>query len=183
VNGTQKNFNDLLFPGDHAEVFPFDRQDAPDKVPAFIADSHLGKLAKELRMLGMDTLYQDNCNEKEIVRRSLEEERIVLTRSVRVLKYAILKNGYWVRSEDPLSQIREVMDRYQLIRYAKPFSRCLNCNGELSGIEEIEVLDQIPPLTRKYFNEFYQCSSCRRIYWKGSHYERMQQFLLQLGPH
>lgn len=179
VNGLPAGPGDPLRPGDRVEVFPV----APGHsgVPAFVADSHLGKLVRELRLLGLDTLYHDTADEKELVRVSLESGRVILTRSLRVLKYSALREGCLIRSEDPVHQLREVTERYELHRCARPFTRCLNCNGLIRAAGKEEVLDVIPPLTARYFDEFFRCTSCGKVYWKGSHYDRMLEFLRNQG--
>jgi uncharacterized protein with PIN domain len=70
-----------------------------------------------------------------------------------------------------------MLRRFDLFSIVKPFNRCLECNGLIKPVEKDEILDQLEPKTIQYFDEFYQCLDCKRIYWKGSHYEHMSKFL------
>jgi hypothetical protein len=148
-----------------------------DAIPKFVLDIHLGKLAKYLRMVGLDTLYHNNYDDELLAEISYLENRILLTRDRELLKRKIIKEGYWIRSLDPIVQIEEVLFRYDLIEIIKPFQRCLLCNHSLKPVEKNYVMDQLEPLTRKYYNEFYICSDCSKVYWKGSHYDRMIEFV------
>jgi uncharacterized protein with PIN domain len=143
-------------------------------------DSHLGKLAVYLRMFGYDALYQNDFDDEAIAEISSRENRILLTRDRGLLKRKIIKDGYWIRSLEPTIQIEEVLVKFNLVENRKVFQRCLICNQPLQPVEKICVIDKLEPITRKYFNEFYICPDCRRVYWKGSHYERMKAFIEKL---
>ncbi|MDX5347244.1 MAG: Mut7-C ubiquitin/RNAse domain-containing protein [Hymenobacteraceae bacterium] len=150
----------------------------PAPVPlAFVLDVHLGKLARLLRLLGFDAFYLNLHDDPEIIEKAVAENRIVLTRDVHLLKYGKLKHGYWLRSQQPEAQLKEVVERYNLLPQLKPFTRCMVCNHLLHPVPKEQVIHQLQPLTRRHFNEFYQCSHCGKVYWKGSHYENMQRFL------
>jgi uncharacterized protein with PIN domain len=97
-----------------------------------------------------------------------------LTRDRGLLKRSAVTHGYYMRETDPQRQTREVLARFDLYRAARPFRRCLPCNGELKAASKEEVLDRLEPETRRYFDRFWHCEDCQRIYWQGSHYERMQ---------
>ena len=177
VNGSPVDFYYLLQAGDQIEVFP-DEESFPDNFPkTFVLDVHLGKLARLLRMLGFDTAYQNNYHDKEIVEKAVSEKRIVLTRDVGLLKYKSIACGYWLRSQIPEEQLTEVIKRFALCGDIHPFSRCMDCNGNLRTIEKNEIIHQLPPLVKEYYREFYQCDHCKKIYWKGSHFDHMQQFI------
>jgi len=88
--------------------------------------------------------------------------------------------GYFVRSMDARKQVSEVLQQYQLYEKIHPFARCLRCNGRLEPVEKLRIFDRLEPLTQKYYNEFSICQICDQIYWKGSHYERMQEFINHL---
>ena len=128
-------------------------------------------------MLGIDTAYRNNYTDKEIVTIAAEEKRVVLTRDVGLLKHKCIAHGYWLRSQQPEEQLTEVTKRFSLCYCIQPFSRCMACNGELHSVEKEEIIHELLPLVREYYNEFYQCSQCKKIYWKGSHFENMQQFI------
>lgn len=147
----------------------------------FIADVQLGKLMTELRMLGINTLYQNDYTDKLIVEIAEKENRIVLTRSVGLLKYKAMKWGYWLRSQITEKQLGDILYHYNLLPSIQPFTRCLLCNGEIEAVAKEDVLEHLPPKAIEFFNEFFQCSSCKKIYWKGSHYKNMMRIIERIG--
>ncbi len=149
--------------------------------PRFVVDNHLGRLAAYLRMLGLDTLYRNDYQDEELAQISGEQDRILLTRDLRLLMRKSVQNGYWVRSLEPAEQFIEVVRRYQLEQYVRPFQRCLRCNALLQPVSKEEVLPRLQPLTRQYFNEFRICPDCGQIYWKGSHFERMEKMISDIA--
>ncbi|MCK5708956.1 MAG: Mut7-C ubiquitin/RNAse domain-containing protein [Deltaproteobacteria bacterium] len=185
VNRNSVDFDYHLQDGDEALVYPvFNEVGISNKVklkekpePVFIVDVNLGKLVKLLRMCGFDAIYSNKYTDHDIAELANGEKRIVLTRDRRLLKHGTITHGYWVRSTDPDQQIYEVIRRFDLFPIVKPFNRCLECNGLIKPVEKDEILDQLEPKTIQYFNEFYQCLVCKKIYWKGSHYEHMSKFL------
>lgn len=149
-------------------------------VACFVLDIHLGKLATSLRMLGFDTLYRNDYSDEELARISATQERILLTRDKGLLMRSLVTHGYYVRETDPKRQVVEVLRRFALFNSVNPFQRCLRCNGLLEAVDKELLADQIPPTTRLHINEFHRCQKCGQIYWKGSHYERMQQFITKV---
>lgn len=147
---------------------------APER---FVLDVHLGRLARALRMLGFDSCYRNDYTDQEIAHIAEAENRIALTRDVGLLKQKSIRWGYWLRSQHLYEQLKEVTSHFDLKDKIQPFSRCIACNGTITEVLKESVLAQLPPKTKHYFHEFYQCTSCRRVYWKGSHYDRMQQFI------
>ena len=145
----------------------------------FILDVHLGKLAKALRMLGFDCYYENNLSDQAIAAIAERENRIVLTRDLGLLKHRNVRWGYWLRSQKPNEQLEEVIKRFKLNNKFKPLTRCLACNELIEAVSKESVLDRLPPKTRAHFHEFFQCRGCRRVYWKGSHYEHMQEAITQ----
>ncbi len=184
VNGESVGFDYRLRDGDRVAVYPvFESIDvsnavrlreAPLRHTAFILDVNLGKLARRLRMLGFDALYRNDYDDEEIVALSVETGRIILTRDRRLLYPKVVTHGYWLRATDVDEQVREVIDRLDLSECIRPFARCLDCNGKIKAVNKSEILDRLEPLTRKYYDEFYRCSACGKIYWEGSHYEHMR---------
>jgi uncharacterized protein len=173
ANGQIVSLSEPLENTSFIEVFPFDQVvDLPLK---FILDVHLGKLARLLRLLGFDVWYDNQYLDKEIINLIKIEQRIVLTRDIGLLKQRAVVWGYWLRSQNSFRQLEEVFDRYQLKKIVKPFSRCLLCNGLLHTVQKINVLNLLPSRTQLFYNEFFQCQDCKKVYWKGSHYERMLQ--------
>jgi len=185
VNGKSVSFEYQLKPGDRISVYPvFESldispivklRDKPLRDIKFIVDVHLGKLAKLLRMFGFDTLYQNNFLDPEIIIRSVNENRVIITRDIGILKNKSVTHGYWVRSTFPEQQIKEVIKRFDLKSQVLPFHRCINCNGVLLPVDKNEILEKLQPKTIKYYNEFYRCSDCGNIYWQGSHYIKMME--------
>lgn len=178
ANDTLISFSYLLQNGARIEVHPFIQ--VPDAPQRFILDVHLGKLARLLRLLGFDTLYANDYTDKAIVEAVKPGERIVLTRDIGLLKHKAIHWGYWLRSQQPYDQLKEVLYRFRLTDKIQPFTRCLACNGCIDPVNKPAIQHLLLPNTRQLFTEFYQCRSCQRIYWKGSHYNRMLRWVENL---
>ena len=187
VNGEPVDFAYRLQDGDRVSVFPSFRSiDIAPLVhlrPAtlgerrFVADGHLGRLAAYLRMLGFDTLYDGNYQDKELARLSSGESRILLTRDRGLLKRNVVSLGYYVRATEPAQQLVEVSREFDLISAIAPFRRCMHCNALLRATEKESIRHRLLPETAKHFQEFYTCPDCQRVYWKGSHYRRMKRLI------
>lgn len=149
---------------------------APEPV-AFVLDVHLGKLARRLRLLGFDCLYRNDFPDSEILRISLEQERIILTRDLGILKHRRVRNGYLIRSGQVEEQVREVLKRYRLFARISPWRRCLKCNGPLAEVAKSDVLHRLEPKTRLYYDNFQKCTDCDRIYWHGSHCDKLDRWI------
>jgi uncharacterized protein with PIN domain len=183
VNGISVGFDYHLTNGDRVAIYPvFESldisplvklRDKPLRKTRFIIDINLGKLARSLRLLGFDALYSNTPNKEKIIRLSSREKRIILTRDRELLKHKTVTHGYWLRNTDPSKQLKEVIQRFDLMATISPFSRCMDCNGDLKYVEKKKILNLIPAQTKKYYSEFYQCHSCKKIYWPGSHYQKM----------
>jgi uncharacterized protein with PIN domain len=192
VNGISVDFSHRIEHGDFISVYPvFERLDisvvtrlrpAPLRNPRFVLDVHLGTLAKKLRMLGFDTRYETGYTDGEIARIASDERRIVLTRDIGLLKRSEVERGYWLRSQTPAKQFLEVLEQFDLFSKSSPFSRCLNCNGIIRRVGKHEVEKLLQPKTRRYYDEFYRCDSCGKIFWKGSHYLRMMREIEAILP-
>lgn len=180
VDGKSVGLGYLVHDGDRLEVGAKTRGDLGAGEPCFVLDGHLGRLASHLRMLGLDSLYDSACSDEELAQVSAEEERILLTRDRRLLMRKIVTQGYLLRSLDPHEQLREVVERYELWKWVKPFQRCLRCNHILEMVSKEAVLERLEPLTKRYFDEFRLCPACNQVYWKGSHYERMLKVIAQV---
>ena len=146
----------------------------------FIADVHLGKLARLLRLLGIDTAYQNTYSNEYIIGISKSEDRILLSRNPAFKTNAGEANAFLVRSEDPEKQLRSVIRYYDLTDNIAPFTRCMICNGRLESRTKEEVIGKLEPNTVSYFDKFWQCSDCGRVYWEGSHYNRMSKWIERL---
>jgi uncharacterized protein with PIN domain len=143
----------------------------------FVLDIHLGRLMAYLRMLGFDALYPEDYRDEELARLSSTEQRILLTRDLGLLKRSVVTYGYYVRDTDPEQQLIEILKNFDLFDRIEPFHRCLDCNGLLEPVEKEAINNLIPPNTQKYYDEFRHCTACGKIYWKGSHYQRMQRLI------
>ncbi len=170
----------LVHDGDRIEVRAVVPMDESTDEPRFILDGHLGRLASHLRMLGMDSLYRNDYNDNELFRIAVDENRILLTRDRRLLMHKTIRLGYLLQSLNSEEQFREVVRRYGLKKWIKPFQRCIRCNHLLEPARKEDVLDRLQPLTKLYFEEFHICPACNQIYWKGSHFERMQKMIDEL---
>jgi uncharacterized protein with PIN domain/sulfur carrier protein ThiS len=179
ANGEFIGLDYIVHDGDRIEVRPEAPEDCKEE-PRFVLDCHLGRLTSHLRMLGLDCLYQSDFDDIQLRDISVNEGRFLLTRDRRLLMQKIIKRGYLLRSLEPEKQLREVVERYKLIQWIKPFRRCLRCNHPLEAISKEEVLDRLEPLTKLYFDDFRICLACHQIYWKGSHYDRMQKLINQI---
>ena len=188
VNGRSVDFNYLVQAGDDISVYPpFHALDVlplvqlrPSLTPPhrFLLDNHLGKLARYLRLLGLDTLYTDNeADDADLARIAHEEARILLTRDRGLLKRGNVIYGYCLRTRDSLKQLTAVLHRYQLHDEINPWTRCLRCNGLLRPVKKEAILHRLEPKTKLYFEEFRICEACEQIYWQGSHFTRLQRIV------
>jgi uncharacterized protein len=190
VNGKSVDFSYIVNDGDDISVYPvfesFDIIDVqhlrpePLRDPKFVLDVHLGKLSRYLRMLGFDCIYKNNLSDADIVLISLNEKRAVLTRDRNILKRKDVTHAYRIRSEDVFEQTLEIIKRFHLEKTIKEFSRCIECNSLIKRIGKEKVLDKIPPNVKEYQNEFYYCMNCDKVYWKGSHYDKMLAFVKRI---
>ena len=190
VNSRSVDFAYQLKTGDQVSVYPvFESLDIsnithlrerPLRRSKFILDVHLGKLANYLRMLGFDTLYSNNYSDGMIVRLAATGKRIILTRDIGILKIKEVTHGYWVRSQNPETQLLEVIRRFDLKSSIAPFHRCMTCNGLIEKVKKESVQDRLKEMTKKHYSDFYLCSSCGKIFWQGSHYDKMKRFIEEI---
>lgn len=190
VNGESVNFGYLPQNGDLVSVYPvfetFDISNVtrlrpePLRETRFILDVHLGKLARKLRMVGFDSLYRNDFEDHEIIAIAKKEKRIILTRDIGILKNKEVTHGYFLRSNQPEEQLREVIRHFDLASSIKPLNRCICCNGKIVKVNKKDVIEQLKPKTRAYFNEIFQCTGCGKLYWEGSHYKNMMKKVKEL---
>lgn len=187
VNGDSVGFSYLLSEGDRVSVYPkFEALDItpllkvrerPLRTPRFIADAHLGGLARYLRLLGFDTLYLNAYDDKELARIAVTEQRIVLTRDRELLKRRAISHGCYIRAVHPQEQLREIVSRLDLRRAAAPVSRCLCCNTRLQPVVKQDIIALLASDTAHHYERFWTCRDCNRIYWQGSHWRRMRRLI------
>jgi uncharacterized protein with PIN domain len=153
----------------------------PLRDPSFVLDGHLGRLAPRLRMLGFDVWWRPDVGDAELARRSSAEHRILLTRDLGLLKRGEVTHGAFIRSTRPQEQLREVVDRFDLRALFRPFTRCLVCNGRLREATVNEIGQRVPDGVRERHTVFRACEACGRVYWRGTHQERMEAEIAALG--
>ena len=174
VNGETRPISSLLAADDRVNVFPPAPRPPGSEPPRFIADAHLGRLARYLRFAGFDTLWANAWDDAELVAIAAREGRVVLTCDRALLMHRALPAGCWLRSRQPLAQLGEVARRYALALDGTRAGRCLECNALPLPVAKEEVVADLLPGTRAAFDEFWRCPGCRRIYWRGSHWQRMR---------
>lgn len=190
VNGRSVDFSHIVRDGDRVSVYPvFECLDispllrlrpAPLRRPRFVVDSNLGRLARYLRLLGLDCLYRNDFSDDEVAAASAEQHRIVLTRDRRLLQRKIISHGLFIRGVRPPDQAREVLSRLDLYRSLQPFSRCTRCNGVLQPVAKSHIEYRLEPKTRRYYERFTECPDCKKLYWQGGHYARAQALINEL---
>jgi len=187
VGGESVDFSYQVQDGDRISVYPvFESFDVaslvrlrpePMRRIRFVLDGHLGRLARYLRLLGFDTAYAPNASDRELIRTSTTEGRILLTRDVGLLKNRAVTHGHFIRSDDPRQQVLDVVSRFQLAGRLRPYSRCLACNGVLEPVAKEAIAHRLPPLTRQYIDEFRTCSECGKDYWRGAHAQSLDRIV------
>lgn len=150
------------------------------QIPQFIADVHLGRLAKSLRLLGLDTLYTNHWSKPELIRLAVTEHRVLLSRNAALAPNPFTRTLI-ITSEDPVQQLEQVVLHFSLTdQQLNPYSRCLVCNEPIVPVPKEAVAHLIPEQTRLYYHRFWQCPQCLRVYWKGAHYQRMQELIARV---
>ncbi|OSC42532.1 Mut7-C RNAse domain-containing protein [Mycobacterium decipiens] len=190
VNGDPADFSHRPAVGDRIAAYPmFEALDigstarlrpVPLRNPRFVVDVNLGRLAWLLRLLGFDAWWSSDADDPALADISLGQQRILLTRDRALLKRRALTHGLFVHSQHPEEQALEVLRRLDLRNRLAPLTRCLRCNGELAAVAKAEVIDQLEPLTRRYYEAFGRCRECGRIYWPGSHHARLVRLVERL---
>jgi len=147
----------------------------------FVADQNVGKLAKLLRIMGFDTLFFDGEDDANIIAIALAESRIILTRDTQIMKRGIVTSGrlkaVLIESDKPEQQAHQLINTLNLDRQSKPFTLCLECNQTLLEKSKEEVKERVPPYVFKTQSQFMECPNCKRIYWRGTHWQAMSGML------
>jgi uncharacterized protein with PIN domain len=188
VDGQPVDFHHTLRTDAEVDVYPVGLM--PTRFPKnrlqvsnsteFVADCHLGKLARDLRLLGFDVAYDRDADDRQLLAIMGESRRALLTRDRRLLMHAIVQHGYYLRSQNPINQTIEVLRRFDLFSAIAPFTRCLRCNAPLQKVEKADVIQKLEPLTKIYYEEFRRCTGCGQIYWAGSHFSKLQKRLKEI---
>lgn len=192
VDGEPVGFSHRLRGGERIAVYPvFEALDIspvcrlrprPLRRTRFALDVHLGKCARYLRLLGFDSAYAPDWDDAAIIDLALAQRRIILTRDRGILKHNRVTHGYWLRSHQPLEQVREVLRAFDLFSQIRPFTRCMDCNGVISRVAKARLRDRVDPGILQRFKAFRQCRDCGKVYWQGSHYQRMLKWVEGLQP-
>jgi len=190
VNGKSVDFNYILQDEDRVSVYPvFESfnianvarlRKSPLRRPTFIADINLGDIVKYARILGLDVYYDPSLSTGEIIEISKRKNRVILTKSRKLLKFKDVTRGIFIWPGTTIEQIRRIIDNLDIKSNIKPFSRCLCCNSLLKIVLKEKILDRIPPKTKTFYDEYVQCPSCDKIYWKGTHYMHMEKVIKQI---
>ena len=185
VDGRSVRFSHRLRGGERVAVYPmFERFDIrslhklrpkPLRRTRFVADVHLGRLARYLRLLGFDTLYSRKLDDRSLVAISVRERRILLTRDVGLLKHRMLTRGYWVRTTDSDRQVEQIVHAFSLKKDLRPFTRCMSCNALLRPVARAVVAGRVPTRVFRRYRRFMYCAGCGRFYWRGTHFQRLEQ--------
>ena len=197
VNGKESPFGRVLCEGDQVEVhahwvpaaprparaagLPVVLRERPRERMRFVADAHLGGLARLLRMAGFDSLYDNGYHDDAVEALAVGQDRIVLTRDLELLKRREIVHGCYIHPLQPAQQLRALFARLDLGSSARPFTLCLHCNAPLRAVDKAGVLDRLPESVRTLHDSFTTCDSCARVYWRGSHYQRMAALLASIG--
>jgi len=190
VDGKSVDFNYILQDKDRVSVYPvFESLNITNvthlrKIPLrrnkFIADINLGNIVKYMRALGLDLFYDSLLSTREIIKISKRENRIILTKDSKLLKFKDVSHGIFIRPDTTIEQIRRIINYLDIKDDLKPFSRCLQCNTLLDVVPKENILNKIPPMTIEFCDEDVQCQSCNKIYWKGTHYINMMKVVKQI---
>jgi len=150
----------------------------------FIVDSNAGKLARWLRMMGYDALFFNDIEDGRLVDMAMKEGRVVVTRDTQIAKRRVATNGslrvILTRDDDPRRQLLQVMKELSLDCRQMQFTRCLECNRRLKPRSKGEVKDLVPPYVFSTQTQYMQCPSCNRVYWQGTHWQRMKNDLEEI---
>ena len=148
----------------------------------FIVDSMLGRLARWLRIIGYDTTYYNNIRDDLLIERSLSEERWIITRDTLLIKNRHLRGHTFIRDNDPMDQLRQIVGELNLNIDKNLLTRCLECNTSLTKTPRADVFGVVPEYIYSATREFFLCLSCKRVYWKGSHIKRIREMLMKVFP-
>ena len=190
LNGRSVDLEQPLQDGDRVSVYPmFESLDVtpllrlrerPLRDPRFLADAHLGKLARHLRMLGFDTRFENDPGDRELVRIAAVEKRILLTGDRALLMHKEVEHGCHLEVDAPLRQLEYLIARLDLCRLIRPFTRCMECNGTVCEVAREEVRAELPQRVAESQQRFWRCQGCGRVYWRGNHYREMEALIARL---
>jgi uncharacterized protein with PIN domain len=193
VNGRSVDFSHRVQPGESVIIYPMGskpeirpllelRPPLPEPI-RFLLDNHLGRLARMLRLLGLNTLYYNNeLDDEQLAQKAHDDNRVLLTRDRGLLKRSLVIHGCCLRTTDSIEQLHAVLERFDLTAQLQPWTRCLRCNGLLEATPKQAIIEQIEPRTRRYYDDFYVCADCGQIYWRGSHFPNLDRLVQSVWP-
>jgi uncharacterized protein with PIN domain len=149
----------------------------PQRIPAprFLLDVHLGTVARRLRLVGVDTAYGNDLDDDTLIEMANDQRRVLLTQDRGLLRRRRLWLGAFVRGSRPDEQFADLLDRFA--PPLAPWTRCTACNGTLAAVAKQDVEHRLEPGTRRTHDAFARCDDCGRVYWKGSHHERLEKIV------
>nr|WP_175802249.1 Mut7-C RNAse domain-containing protein [Burkholderia anthina] len=181
VNGAPAGLDRPLGDGERVEIHPQHAGQAANGAPApqperwrFVADAHLGGLAQLLRLAGFDTCYDNHYRDDALVALAAREGRTVLTRDRELLKRRAVMRGCYLHAQQPAEQLRELFARLDLAPHMRPFRLCLRCNAPLHALDAAAAAPRVPAGVRQRHRRFAACDVCGRVFWEGSHWQRMR---------
>jgi uncharacterized protein len=184
VNGAAADWDRRIDDGDVVRLAPRYPLGSPPDGARFLLDVHLGKLARLLRLLGMDAAHHADAADADLAAEAAATGRVLLTRDRGLLMRAAVRRGRWVRATVPEAQAAEVLRAFALAGEVDPFTRCLECNTLLEPTEPEP--SEVPPRVAERHERFTRCPGCSRVYWAGSHHARLQatvdRILAAAGP-
>ncbi|WP_459546700.1 Mut7-C RNAse domain-containing protein [Nocardia sp. X0981] len=190
VNGESVDFGYRPCPGDRLAVYPmFESLDIagltrvrprPLREPRVLVDVNLGGLARLLRLMGLDARCEFAADDARLAEISAEDHRVLLTRDRGLLARRTVTHGVLVRADQPVEQTVEVIARLDLADCLAPFTRCLRCGALLADVAKDDIIDRIPPFTRRYHDTFRRCTSCEQVYWPGTHQRRLDELVTRI---
>lgn len=148
----------------------------------FLADGMLGKLARWLRMLGHDVLYNTNLSDNELLELAKTECRVLLTRDFELYKRAVSRGleGFYLEGKRESEQLSEIARRYSLaLEIDMDKSHCPLCNTKLESAPKEQLKNKLEPNTYRYYDRFWRCPNCGQVYWQGAHWKHITNMLTQ----
>ena len=150
------------------------------KQQKFVTDGMLGKLTRWLRILGHDVEYTGSMDDKELIQKAKKEGRILLTRDVELYRQAIAKGAeaFLIENPNQTANLASLTKRFNLkLEVNVKISRCPKCNGTIGTVSKTEVAEKVPATTSSNYEEFWQCQRCGQVYWRGAHWNRIEETL------
>ena len=141
----------------------------------FLCDAGLGGLARWLRASGYEAIWIPDIDDDDLLREGVRLDAIILTTDSMLMERRVLRDGIipavWV--PPTLTMLEQLALIFQELDLEVRGSRCMSCGGEMIAIDKEAVRDRIPPRTLKWLNEFFECRQCGKLFWHGTHWQRI----------